>query len=90
MPLYKPSSIPWEKMTAAEQIAEGLRWSDSIGKAQRAFLNYYGIDLYNEWRKSKTPLKQFELLLNQRYGWKPSDATPIYTEYMSHIHAHYG
>ncbi len=88
--LYKPSSIPWEKMTREQRRDEGYRWSDSIGKAQRAFLNHYGPELYQEWRRSRMPLKQFELLLNQRFGWLPSDATPIYNEFASYINGHYG
>lgn len=63
MHLYRPSSKPWDQMTPREQLMETFRWSDSMGKANRAFLNEYGNEAYDQWRKSRLSMREFELQL---------------------------
>lgn len=56
-----------------------MKWFDSRGKAIRMFLNEYGYELYNEWRRRKMPMRDFEREVRVRWGQAPS--SPIMDEF---------
>ena len=68
-------------MTQQEKTAETQRYYDHLPRASRMFIDEYGFELWQAWRKSRVPMREFEVALRRRWGHKPDGIAPVTDAY---------
>ena len=60
---------------------EMMKWYDSRSKAARMFISEYGDAEFLAWRRSKQPMRNYEIELRRRMRLLPDGLSPIWDEY---------